>query len=299
VPVVLPAATILVALAMLALALVATIIIVSLLERIEFEVPHVGTIRIPGIDRIARAVERAWRDWLQPHIDTLTGWLDNVATHLREFPREVADAFTGLAKQLEHYTSVVVHKVIQAFLTPVRIVAHRADAVAAAAATGLVDLRGDARGWVNGLRDFMAGELVDLRGYVLGRLGDVHEALSASITAVRRMVVEGVYPRLADIELELPSIRAALDRIDAWLSDVRAWFLPIAAVFSGAAALALLRHVHECRARSDRLCATDPDFLDELLGLAFLVVSISELQAFVRTAAPVAGGLADEFLDRS
>lgn len=298
-PVVLPAGAVLVALLMLALAFAATIIVVALLEKIEFHVPGIGDVHIPGIHAIARAVEGAWRGWLQPHIDMLTGWIDNVAAHLREFPREVATAFTDLARQLAHYTGVRVHQVIQAFLKPVREVAYRADAVAAAASRGLADLRGDARGWVNAAASFAAGELLDLRRELLNRLASVHAAVAADIAAVRRMVVEGVLPRLGDIELELPGIRSALDRIDAWLSDVRAWFLPIAAVFSGAAALALLRHVNDCRARSDRLCSTDPDFLDELLGLVFIGVSFSELQAFLRTAAPVAGGLADEFLDRS
>lgn len=284
---------------MFCLSLVATILIVELLSRIEFHVPGFGDVHIPGIDRIARAVENAWRRWLQPHIDTLVGWTDNVAAHLREFPREVASTVTDLAQRLDHYAHVVVHDVIKAFLRPVRDVANAAHALAVAATAGLVDLRHDAGVWINDAVRWTQGELADLRSTAHGWVVDLRREAFAAIDAVHRQVVADVLPRIGAIEDVIPGLRGGIDDLRRLYDRLADWALPIAAVFSGAAALALLRHVNDCRARSDRLCQTDPDFLDELLGLLFLGVSITELQGFVRTAAPVAGGLAEEFLDRT
>jgi hypothetical protein len=298
VPVVLAPGIILVALAMLILALVCTIIVVALLERISFHIPKIGDVHIPGVHRIARAVEAAWRDWLVPHVHVVTGWLDNVATHIREFPRAIADYLTDLARQLDHYAHTVVHQVIQAFLRPVRALAAEAHAIAAGAAAAVIDLRNDARGWVNGLRDSTLGWLAALRADVHGWVIELRADAFDAIDAVHRQVVEGVLPRLGAIEVALPDLRDWLRRLEDWANDARTWYLPIAAVFSGAAAVELLRHVQGCRAGSDRLCSVDPSFLDELLGILFITASISELQAFVRTAAPAAGALADEFLDR-
>lgn len=298
-PVVLAPGVILVALAMLVLALVCTIVVISLLERISFEIPHIGEVHIPGIHRIARAVEGAWRDWLVPHLHVLTGWLDNVATHVRELPHALADFTTDLARQLDHYAHTVVHQVIQAFLRPVRIAANEAHTLAVGAAAAVIDLRDDARGWVNGLRDSTLGWIAAAAAAARAQVIDLRHDAFRAIDAVHRQVVEGVLPRIGAIEVALPDLRAGLRRLEDWLADARRWYLPIAAVFSGAAALTLLRHVRDCRHGTDRLCSVDPSFLDELLGIIFITASISELQAFIRTAAPVAGELADEFLDRS
>lgn len=298
-PVVLPAAGVLTALLLLALAFAATIIVVALLERIEIDIPHIGSVGIPRIDRIARAVERTIRTWVAEHVRLLVGWIDNVATHLREFPFEVAETFTRWAKAFDHYAHVVVHDVIKAFLRPVRTVANAAAATATAAAAGLVDLRADARAWVRAAEAAATAGLADLRGDVRGWIADARRDLTAAIGAVAGTLHGDVLPRLGTLEDIVPGLRGAIDDLRGLYNRVAEWFLPIAAVFSGAAALALLRHVNDCRARSDRLCQTDPSFLDELLGLAFLGASMSEIQAFVRSTAPAVSSLADEFIDRS
>ncbi|HEY2936930.1 MAG TPA: hypothetical protein VGJ25_10035 [Gaiellaceae bacterium] len=297
-PVVLPIPVVLVALFMLLLALVATVVIVALLERVEFEVPHVGHIHIPGVGRIARAVENTLREWVAPHLRTLAGWFDALASAVRGMPHELGDFATATVRWLDHGFHVTVHEIVRAFLRPVRELAADAKTLALAATAELVDLRGDARAWVNGAIAAAAGELADLRGYLLRRLADVHADVMARVLALRAVVVDDVLPRLGGIELELPDLRAWLRRLDDWIGDARAWFLPIAAVFSGAAALALLEHVRGCRHASDRLCNTDPDFLEGLLGLSLALFSIAELQAFVRTTAGGAGELLDEFLVR-
>lgn len=297
-PVVLAPAALWTAFILACLVLAAVIVIVALLEKISFRVPGVGDVHIPGIRRIAGAIEDAWRDWLRPHLNILTGWLDNVATHLREFPREVSDFATVLARRLDHYVHTRSHQVISAFLRPVRTLATEAKTLAAAATAGLVDLRGDARAWVRAAEAAATAAITDLRGDARRWVREAEAAATAAIAAVHQLVVEGVLPRIGAIEDALPGIRIDLDDLRGLYNRVAEWFLPIAAVFSGAAALALLRHVNDCRARSDRLCSTDPAFLDELLGLAFIGMSISELQAFIRSTAPAVSALADEFIDR-
>lgn len=297
-PVVLAPAALWTAFILACLVLAAVIIIVALLEKIEFHVPGIGDVHIPGVRRIARAIEDAWRDWLRPHLRVLTGWLDNVATHLREFPREVSDFGTALVRRLDHYVHTRSHQIIQAFLRPVRTLAAGAAAGVAALETGLADLRGDARAWVRAAEAAATAAITDLRGDARRWVNDARAELFGAIGAVHRLVVEGVLPRVGAIEDALPGIYIDLDDLRALYNRAAEWFLPIAAVFSGAAALALLRHVHDCRARSDRLCQTDPAFLDELLGLAFIGMSIAELQAFIRSTAPAVAELADEFIDR-
>ena len=298
-PIVLAPAALWTAFILACLVLAAVILLVALLERIEFHVPGIGDVHIPGVGRLARAIEDAWRDWLRPHLHVLTGWLDNVAAHLREFPREVSEFATALARRLDHYVHTRSHEVISAFLRPVRNLANAANAAAVAAAAAVVDLRADARAWIRDAATAAHNEVLDLRGDARRWVEDAKAALYASIAAVHRLVVDEVLPRVGTIEDALPGIYIDLDDLRGLYNRVAEWFLPIAAVFSGAAALALLRHVNDCRARSDRLCQTDPAWLDEFLGLIFLGLSISELQAFVRSTAPAVHELADEWLDRS
>lgn len=298
-PVVLPLGVVMLAMLLTLMAMAATILLRPQLEELAMRVPAIGGRIRSGIRRMVRAIEAAWRRWLAPQLAAFVGWLDAVAAHARELPEALADFAEATVHWLDHGFTVVVPQKIRVLLNPVRDLALDALERVTPLPARIADLRTDAAAWVRELRGDARTWLAEQRAEVRGWVVELDHAVTGRIAAVRSMVVEGVLPRLGDIELELPRLRDLVGGIRAQLDGLREWALPIAAVFSGAAVVALLRHVQGCRHGSDRLCLTDPDFLDELLGLALIAVSLTQMQAFVETTAKVAGALADEIeLDR-
>ncbi|MGH9203261.1 MAG: hypothetical protein ACRD2A_18695, partial [Vicinamibacterales bacterium] len=119
--------------------------------------------------------------------------------------------------------------------------------------------------------------------------------VTRGIDRITTRINDNIIPRIRGIEISLPNLRTRVNGIDDLLRDVRSWSVPIASVFTGAAVVALLRHVRTCQPKTERLCNLDPQYLEGLLGLALILPHLDEIRNVVKQSARAANGLVDEF----
>lgn len=267
--------------------------LLPLLEEIRDRLPRLARPVIP-VGRMAEAIAAAYGRWIEPHIQTLVRWFDTLAAVARNFYGATAEFATALAADLDYFVTTRVPAMtsarLRALLEPIVAATVRLDQLP----DWLADLRRDFRARAREIASAVAAPLAALLDQVIEvRIPALSNAIARVRAELRALVVDDVLPRLGTIEVELPSIRTGLQNLRRLLDDARAYLLPIGAVFTAAAVVELLRHVRQCRPKTERLCRLDTDDLDELLGLLVAFPAIAEMVAVMRGVAHGADELVD------
>lgn len=269
-----------------------------ILENTLGALPVIGGRAVNAINGALDDVEKQLRKWLSSMAHTLIDWLTQAAAVSGDFVDEIRKFAVDTATAFDHAIHTTVHDIIKAFLAPVW-----------AKLTPLVAQVANLDDTLGRFRDRVTDVIVPRLDRELDRLGNGIDRLRTdTIPALRKELNQGIdavgqkldrvaLPRIGAIEVELPGLRTGLRDVRETLSGLREWVVPVASVFTAAAVVSLLRHVLECRPKTERLCSTDPQYLDELLGLAILLPHLDEIRNIVRESAHFAHELADEFSD--
>jgi len=268
------------------------------LEHTLGALPVIGG-RVSGaIDGALDRVEQTLRNWLASSAHTLVGWLSAIADYSADLYDELRLFAVQTAQSFDHAIHVTVHDIVKAFLKPVWAVVNP-----------LVKAVDDIAGSLDRLRERVISVELPRINAELDKLGNGIDTLRretipnlrretfAGIDALKTTLGSVVLPRIGSIEAELPSFRIGIRDLRDALNTVREWVGPLSAAIPTVLAIALLRHVRECKPKTERLCQLDPMFLDELLALAFIVPHLDEIRNVVRESARAANGLVDEISD--
>lgn len=246
------------------------------LEELADRVPVVGKYIRKAIDGTIRAIKSVWERAAETYEAKLGAWLNALAVVYRALPDELQAFVTRTKTAFAYLATELVPAKIRAYVNPVIA---RVSGISARLDT----LRGDLLNFEDGIeaRVRQLTEQVWTRAIApvaalesaLNSLRiDVDSRLDSTRTWVRQ---EAVIPLGRVIDIDLPRIRIDVGDVRKLLDGVREWVVPVSLAFSGVAVIELLRHVRNCKPKTEKLCNFDMDAYDDLLGLAFALPSLA------------------------
>jgi hypothetical protein len=298
VAVALPLSLALYALLLLMLRAAVVLVIGGLLGAMAERVPAFGNRLAQAIQGIVNAITRLIDRALEPSLRKLAEWWREFAEAAGDAWREVTGFATDVAAKIEWLWSRGIPLAIQAVVRPIAQTASDAYGLATRLNTALNDAVRNINRQILTLATAVAvtipRALDDIRNRVIP---GVEGRVTAAINKVQAVVADNVLPRLGRIEFELPDIRGAIGTLGKLLDEVRNWAIPIASAFGAVAVIELLRHVRDCKPKSERLCRLDTDELEELLGLAIAIPTLAIIVTAIRSSASDVGDLLGELTD--
>lgn len=234
-------------------------------------------------DALERAVEAVWRKFVAEPARAFAGYLSGLATVLVELPEQVVELAATVKTALHYLRTQAVPRLIDVATAPLERGIDRVDrlldrtrAEAAAAVRGIdaridrlrdvtiPDLRADVRGWVADLERWGRG----IEGRLDALTGRVARELAPAIEAIRG--------------IELPLLRGRVSSVEDELAAVAPYVLGLAGAVTLAQAIEGIRAASRAKAKLDRMCVLDLDEMDDLVGLAFVGLSMAALVEIVR-----------------
>lgn len=234
-------------------------------------------------DALERGVEAVWRRFVAEPAKALAGYLTGVAAVLVELPEQVVELAATVKQALHYLRHEAIPRMIEAAVAPLergidaldRLV-DRTRAEAATLARGIdaridrltdvviPDLRADVRGWVADLERWGRG--------IEGRL----EALSG------RLVDQAIRPLEQLRDVVIPRLTGRVKGVEDELEAVAPYVLGLAGAVTLAQAIEGIRAASRAKPKLDRMCVLDLDEMDDLIGLAFVGLSMAALVQLVR-----------------